>query len=266
MRTTHFRAAIFSDVHANLPALLKVLAEIKCFGVDVIYCLGDVVGYGGFPSECIALMREKVNIILQGNHDYSVATLETDPAVLRNYNVPAALASTVHAKLLTKEEKEYLGSLRTDIAFGVLNLGLAHGNFSNPLSWRYTFTRGEVESHPGVYACVDDEYQYCPTLIGAIGHTHGPRIYAARDGLLNISCTQNPVELPLGEQKFIVNVGSVGQPRDHDPRACWTLWEFHKNRTIVEFRRVAYNIAENADMMQKIGIEEVLQCRLYRGN
>ena len=266
MRTTHFRAAIFSDVHANLPALLKVLAEIKCFGVDVIYCLGDVVGYGGFPSECVALVREKVNVVLQGNHDYAVALLESNSRALSFFNGPAEDACMKHAELMSTDEKEYLASLRTDIAFGVLNLGLSHGNFSNPLSWRYTMTRGEVETHPEVYACVDDEYQYCPTLIGAIGHTHGPRIYAARDGLLNISCTQNPVELPLGEQKFIVNVGSVGQPRDHDPRACWTLWEFHKNRTIVEFRRVAYNIAENADMMQKIGIEEVLQCRLYRGN
>lgn len=260
-----FRAAIISDIHGNLPALLAVLAQIEKYGVDAIYCLGDIVGYGGFPSDCISLVREKANVVLQGNHDNAVATLEVDPDVLSSYNGPAIFACMKHAELLSKAEKEYLASLRTDIAFGVLNLGLAHGNFSDPSSWRYTMTRDKAETNLEVYTCVDDEYRYCPTLIGAIGHTHEPRIYGARDGLMNLPCTQNPIELPLGDQKFIVNVGSVGQPRDNDPRACWTLWEFHKNRTIVEFRRVAYDIGVNADKMQEIGIGEVLQQRLYHG-
>ena len=265
MSKGYLRAAIMADVHGNLPALLSVFDEIEKLGVDVIYCLGDIVGYGGFPSECIALVREKANVVLQGNHDYAVALLEQNTTVLNGFNGPAMWACLTHAKILSKEEKEYLASLRTDIAFGALSLSLAHGNFSNPQSWKYVLSGNEAKEHPGIHVDADDEYRHFPTIVGAIGHTHVPRIYGARDGLLNGSCTQNPIELPLGEQKFIVNVGSVGQPRDHDPRACWTLWEFHKNRTIVEFRRVAYNIGANADMMQKLGIGEVLQQRLYHG-
>ena len=215
------RVLVFSDIHSNLTAFEAVLAAAG--NVDAYWCLGDLVGYGPDPNECIALVRELPNLLcVRGNHD--AATLgEVDQ---NTFNHEASLAITWTKRNLNAESQEFLLGLpervvKDDITF-------VHGSPRNPV-WDYIMD----------YMTAVRMFEFYDTRICMVGHTHVPAIWRESE-------TQPTRGLILDYQKTkiltktILNPGSVGQPRDHDPRASFAIYD--TNESVWELRRIAYDI------------------------
>jgi predicted phosphodiesterase len=226
------RSAIVSDIHGNLEALTAVLADIESQGCDRIVCLGDIVGYGPNPCECLDEIM-KVDRCILGNHDYGALidpegfSAAAEQAIfwtrkqLENVNTPDE----------SKRRLEFLATLPRTIVED--NVTFVHGSVRNPLN-EYVFpedvhNRRKIEK---IFSLVQG--------ITFQGHTHSPGIFRAPNQF------QRPDEFDykakLGTDKYMINVGSVGQPRDGDWRSCYAVFD----GTTVEFRRIEYNIEETA--------------------
>jgi len=247
------KVAILSDIHGNLPALEVVDKDLAYQRPDAIYCLGDTVGYGPYPGECVDWVREKANIALQGNHDHAMY----DDDILRYFNPPAMLAMGYTRDRLTPYQREFLQGLPVVMAIKMLNLTLVHGTFTNPWAWKYIQNEGTAY----------DELLACPTQFLFYGHTHQPEIYTMGQGLR----TDLHPGVPLGWQSLsttyqhALNVGSVGQPRDRDPRACYMTVEVYKRRFKVQYHRIAYDIPRMFQAVCLAGLEGHLSRRLWQG-
>ncbi len=245
------RAAILSDIHSNWPALRAVAKDIATMGVDVIYCLGDVTGYGPFPRECIAWAREHCNLTLMGNHDFGVG----HGCNMANHNYPALLAMAQNAKMLKADDLAFLRGL--EMAMDIPNLGISmvHANWTDPDGWEYI--RNEHIARQQLTAVAT------PVLF--FGHTHQPAIYHIKHGLVKLGMSHSPLEVRF-PSKFAINVGSVGQPRDDDPRACYMVVDFFRHKLLAEYRRVSYRIDETVAEMKKLNLDGILTKRLYEGS
>ncbi len=238
------RILVFSDIHSNLTALEAVLASAG--NVDAYWCLGDLVGYGPDPNECIARVRELPNLeCVRGNHD--AATLgEVDQ---NTFNHEASLAITWTKRNLKAESQEFLLGLAEKKIIG--DVTLVHGSPRNPV-WDYVMD----------YMTAARMFQFFETRICLVGHTHVPAIWRE-------SGSDFPQGLVLDYQKTkilsksILNPGSVGQPRDHDPRAAFAI--FDPDESHWELRRVAYNITEVKDRIKKSGLPWRHALRLDEG-
>jgi diadenosine tetraphosphatase ApaH/serine/threonine PP2A family protein phosphatase len=210
------RRALISDIHANLEALEAVLADIKAQGIKEIYCLGDIIGYGPNPRECIDLVMQNCRFSLLGNHDQG-ALYDPD-----GFNIGAERAIFWTREQLespsdrTNNERrwEYLGELpRTQRKGSFL---FVHGSPRNPLS-EYIFPE-DIYNHRKMERLFQLVEKYCFQ-----GHTHVPGVFT--ESFQFYSPEEIDHEYTLGEGKVLVNVGSVGQPRDGDPRACYVILE-----------------------------------------
>ena len=204
------RTAILSDVHGNLAALDAVLVEVARLGADAVHVLGDIVGYGPEPAACVAVVRERAAVSLLGNHDAAAVGL-TDR---EDFNEFARAAIEWTAAVLGPEEREYLAGLPyVHRAGGLLSV---HASPLEPARWHYIHGRGDAAdhfAHFGERACF-------------VGHSHRPGCFAlAADGTVARCGTRE--RLAAG-RRYLVNVGSVGQPRDRDPRAAFVI---HDART-----------------------------------
>lgn len=206
--------AIISDIHSNLEALRAVLADIKARGITEIYCLGDVVGYGPNPRECVDLVRD-CKLVLMGNHDQG-AMFDPDgfnaSAERAIFWTRAQLESSNEPKMLREQRWEFLAERpRTHKENGYL---FVHGSARNPLN-EYVFPEDVYNQRKmeRIFALVE---KYCFQ-----GHTHVPGIFT--EGYQFYPPDEIDNEYTLGEGKVMVNVGSVGQPRDGDPRACYVI-------------------------------------------
>jgi len=237
--------ALISDIHANLEAFQAVLAELDRRRPDRIFCLGDVVGYGASPNECLDRVRERCQMVLLGNHD---AAASGGPEAAR-FNIYARVAAEWTAKTLTRENREYLQ--RLPLTSGHENYFLVHASPACPRDWEYLLDRFDAEP----------QFHYFTEPVCFIGHTHQPAVYQA-----DPSGTKS---LPLSDltldpsRRYIVNVGSVGQPRDHDPRACFVL--YHETAGVIEFVRVPYDIEGAQAKIRAAELPEVLAARLLTG-
>ncbi len=193
--------ALISDIHANLEALDAVLAEIEARRARRVLCLGDVVGYGASPNECLAKVRKHCELVLLGNHD---AAASGGPEAAR-FNIYARVAAEWTAKTLTRENREYLQ--RLPVTSSEKSFYLVHASPACPRDWEYLLDRFDAEP----------QFHYFTEPICFIGHTHQPAVYMADPA----GCKSLPISNVTLEpnRRYIVNVGSVGQPRYHDPRA-----------------------------------------------
>lgn len=218
--------AIFSDVHSNLEAFEAVLADMKARNVTRYVCLGDVVGYAADPQECLELVRSLECPVLKGNHDAAAAT----DGELEYMNLSARAGIEFTRRNLSREQRNWLAQLPLTFAEG--DCEFVHGSLDYPSEWWYVISIEDVSLH--------FEAQTRPICF--CGHTHDPMFWHANgSGKLTIRRGNGRIDIPK-EGKTLINVGSVGQPRDRNPDACYAILDSAAGW--VEFRRVPYNISQ----------------------
>jgi diadenosine tetraphosphatase ApaH/serine/threonine PP2A family protein phosphatase len=237
------RVAVLSDVHSNLHALEAVLAEADAASVDEVWCLGDVVGYGPRPNECVALLRERTALCLAGNHDLVV--LGKIPVAA--FAGEAGAAAVWTQRVLDDGARAFLGGLRPQARRE--HVALYHGSPSDPV-WDYVTDVGAARRS---FRATDE-----PLIL--VGHSHVALQYV-EDGGGTTMPAGTTVE--LGPSRRLLNPGSVGQPRDGDPRAAWL--EIDNASGWATFRRTEYPVERTQSEMREAGLPEVLAARLEHG-
>lgn len=214
--------AIISDIHGNLQALQAVIEDIESQGFEEIICLGDVVGYGAQPAECIELLRSKnILTILRGNHD-AYAGSEVDPL-----NVSPETLEGIRwtRSRLSPEHRTWLGAL--PLAWQGSDCEAVHASLPRPEEWGYVVDVSQAAQH-----FVHQRQRIC-----FIGHSHQPKMFVeGEDRALDITS----LESIRPGRKQVINVGSVGQPRDKEPKACYLI--YRRERQDVWWRRVDYDV------------------------
>jgi diadenosine tetraphosphatase ApaH/serine/threonine PP2A family protein phosphatase len=239
------RVAVISDVHANYQALEAVLEEIDAEKVDALWCLGDTVGYGPLPNECCEVVRARAASCLVGNHDLVVLG-ELD---VGDFNGDAAAAAIWTAEVLTPESRSFLAGLSpSGEAEGA---ELFHASARDPV-WEYVLTD---EAARGTF-----ELTQAPLIL--VGHSHVALALVDAGDRVTGGVAPAGTEVPL-EGRLLLNPGSVGQPRDGDPRAAWLLLDFE--RRFAAFSRVPYAVERTQDEMRERGLPDALAARLTRG-
>ncbi len=238
------RYLVLSDIHSNLAALEAVLAEAG--EVDQVWCLGDLVGYGPDPNECVERIRELPHICVAGNHDWGVL----GKLDLSDFNAYARQACLWNRQRLTEENREYLDNLDEYIVEG--DFTLVHGSPRYPI-WEYVMSPGVAWRS---LASFDTPYCF-------VGHTHVPVIFAARDDFCDTCPLLEGQPLQLGQERLIINPGGVGQPRDGDPRAACLILDPDKGT--IEHHRVEYPIEVTQKKMEEAGLPRQLIDRLDHG-
>jgi predicted phosphodiesterase len=229
------RCAIIADIHANLAALTAVLLDVKQRGgVEEIWCLGDIVGYGPDPHDCIELLRQTNHICVAGNHDLA-AVGQIDTA---EFNPDAVAATEWTAGQLNSRDVSYLRSLPRVINRD--DFTLVHGSPREPI-WEYVLSISGAR----------ENFAYFKTKFCLLAHTHVPAAFSYDEGGACSFLQFNPdKELVLEKARLIINPGAVGQPRDGDPRASYAIYDSNKNRFWLY--RVPYDItATQARMVEK---------------
>jgi diadenosine tetraphosphatase ApaH/serine/threonine PP2A family protein phosphatase len=241
------RYAILADIHANLAAFEAVLADIeRKGGADELWCLGDVVGYGPDPSECIALLKKLNPVCVAGNHDRAaVGKLE-----LSYFNPYAAEACRWTAGQLSAGDVYYLEKLPLTVERG--EFFLVHGSPAEPVL--------EYVMSTGIAARNFDLFQspYC-----LVGHTHVPAAFKEEEGSCLFVSLSPGIGVVLGASRMIINPGGVGQPRDGDPRASYAIYDSAGH--MLRLYRVEYNIGATQDKMMQAGLPIQLITRLEAG-
>jgi predicted phosphodiesterase len=241
------RIALISDVHGNLPAFQAVLRAIEQEGVDGIWCLGDLVGYGAQPNQCVELAERSVDLCLIGNHDLVVI----DRLDISDFSANAAAAAEWTKEELGSDARAYLEKL--DPADEAQPVGLYHASPRDPV-WEYVLSSIAADD------CFDD----MGPRIGAVGHSHVALAFWRKGEQPTAGAQSEPnARLDISDDRWLLNPGSVGQPRDGDPRASWMLLELGSWHAT--WRRTEYPVEEAADAIRAAGLPEQLGDRLYYG-
>ena len=241
------RYAIIADIHANLTAFEAVLDDMeRRGGVDEIWCLGDIVGYGPDPHECIERLRQYNHVCVAGNHDWAaIGKVST-----ADFNPDAALACQWTAGQLTAKDIRYLERLPLEIDKD--SFKLVHGSPREPI-WEYVISIGIARENFNFF-----QSPYC-----LVGHSHVPFVFREEDGSCTSSRLVDNIGLAVGESRLILNPGGVGQPRDGDPRASYAIYDSESR--IVRLHRIAYDIIITQDGMMEKGLPVRLAVRLQHG-
>ncbi len=238
---------IFGDIHGNLEALEAVLADAREQQADAYVCVGDIVGYGANPSECIAKVREVTDKTVAGNHDWA-AVGRTD---IEYFNIFAREAVLWTQNHLSEEQKTFLSRLPLTIELD--RFTVVHSTPHRPELFGY------IENAMAARL----SFQALTSPLAFVGHSHVPVTFFYEDDGEEIWYTQE-TEIPLGDfSKTIVNVGSVGQPRDDNPKAAYALYD--TDRQLVTIRRVEYDVETAKQKILDAGLPEVLAARLLIG-
>jgi diadenosine tetraphosphatase ApaH/serine/threonine PP2A family protein phosphatase len=240
--------AILGDIHANLLALRAAIEDAEQRGARKFLSVGDIVGYGAAPRECIALLRETGAIAVKGNHDAAA----TGDLELGMFNPHARAAIVWTRATLTRDELQWLSML--PLTLDLTECSVSHGTYHRPELFDYLLAESDA----------DASFHVLPTPVCFVGHTHVPMAFVRLcDDPFRTSRMEGPA-FPLGEvSKALVNVGSVGQPRDDDPRAPYAL--FDSQAQLVEIRRVAYDVEREGARIRSAGLPAVLAERLRLG-
>ncbi len=239
------RVAILSDVHGNLEALETVLAHADAAKPDAMVCLGDFVGYGAAPNECIARLRPRIEVAVAGNHDLAAC----GRIKLGYFNQDAARAARWTTEILTPEHVEYLRELPFSVHWR--GVRLVHSTPTEPQEWHYVLSPGDAAF----------EMESCAEDICFIGHSHYPGTFELEGSSVRYS--RDPVVEGRAGRRYLVNVPSVGQPRDGDPRAGYLLYDDAPLR--FEHVRLEYDIAGAMARIRAAGLPPFLAERLQWG-
>jgi predicted phosphodiesterase len=240
------RVALFSDIHSNLLALQGVLKDIRCRQVDHLICLGDIVGYNAKPAECLKLVQETGADVVIGNHD----VYASNDVEMEWYN-PVARAGLEYSRAkLLPSQKKWLVKLpqRRDYK----GFTVVHATLDHPEEWDYVTTLESAARH----------FEFQEEKICFIGHTHQVRVHRIEDQ--RVRSIRVPAILTLKKNvRYLINVGSVGQPRDRNPKASYVIYD--TDRQTVEFQRVTYPALKAADEVLNAGLPPFLALRLLKG-
>lgn len=240
------RIAVLSDIHANYHALEATLAAVDAEGVDELWCLGDTVGYGPRPNRCCATVAERAALCLAGNHDLAV----TGALSVDEFNGDAATAVRWTQKVLEPEALSFLESLSPSAQRR--GFDLFHASPLDPV-WDY------VLSEQAAYF----SFQATEAPVVLVGHSHLALAISWQAEELGGGLAQPDAEVDLGGARWILNPGSVGQPRGGDPRAAWLLIDEEARRAT--FRRVPYAIKQTQAEIRERGLPAGLAARLALG-
>lgn len=236
--------AILGDIHSNWEALTAVLADAESQGVDTYVCVGDIVGYNANPAECLEKIRSLCVAVVRGNHDHYVSHDEC----LEDFHPLAAHVIDWTRQQLSREQIQYLKNLR--FSRMVDGFTIVHSTLDMPEKWGYVIDALDA----------DVNFNYQASSVCFHGHTHVPVVFERQGRVVRSSFST--FNTTLGRKCFI-NTGSVGQPRDGDPRASYVVYEPSAHR--VHLRRIEYDIATTQRKIIKAGLPERLARRLEQG-
>lgn len=243
------RHAIISDIHSNLEALTAVLDDIDRRRVDHIVCLGDVVGYGADPGACLSAVRQVTDLVVAGNHDWG-AVGKVD---LGYFNRSARTAAEWTGKHLSDSERDFLSQLPLTLDLGNGDGFLAvHATPDQPQEWRYLLSIDEAEY----------QFERLFKPICFVGHSHQPIAWQWSSGGRVSVVGREYLQAEPG-RRYIFNVGSVGQPRDGDPRACYAIYDQGRGEAVIH--RVEYDVSSAQAKILKAGLPARLAERLSQG-
>lgn len=240
------KIGIIADIHSNFEAFKAVLEKLG--GVEKIYCLGDIVGYGPSPNECVELVRQRNIESIAGNHDWAVSG-KIDISLFNPY---AAEAICINQRILSEENKNFLGNLPTSQT-PLLDTFLVHGSPREPIL-EYIFDENTAALN----------FTYFTQRVCFVGHTHRPVVFEKTKGKVSsLIPEENQVIKLKRDTRYIINPGAVGQPRDGNPKASFLVFD-NENFT-VEFKRVSYPLEITQEKMRHLNFPEFLIQRLSVG-
>ena len=238
------RYAIFSDIHGNVQALRRVLLSLSVEDVDRYICAGDIVGYGACPNECVDLVRETGALCVCGNHDWgAIGLVQAD-----YFNNAAREALLWTEEQLRPDAAGYLRSL--PLIYQDSEVTVTHGSLREPEGFNYMSGQTEAEGTMSLSG----------TAVCFVGHTHIPAVFS--EGGKGPNPFADKAEVTR-DRKWVINVGSVGQPRDSDPRAAYVIYD--SETRLAELRRIEYDIAAAQNKIMEAGLPKSLALRLEQG-
>ncbi len=238
------RFAVLSDIHSNLEALEAVLADARSERCEEFVCLGDIVGYNADPSACVQRIRDLECPVVKGNHDEQAAIAFST----EGFNQMAEEAIGWTREHLSPEEREWLAQL--PLTTQVRDFTIVHATLDTPGGWRYVFNDLDASA----------SFTYQHTHLCFFGHTHWPTAFVRNDVVRRIAVGEI---LLAPERKFLINPGSIGQPRDRDWRAAYCIYDLERN--VVEQHRVKYDLETAQRKVREAGLPERLADRLALG-
>ncbi|MBL7071242.1 MAG: metallophosphoesterase family protein [Candidatus Omnitrophica bacterium] len=239
------RYGIFADIHSNLEAYEAVLEAMRAERLDSYVCAGDIVGYGADISRCIELTKAITGNVICGNHDQaSAGRLDT-----RYFNPGARGAVSWTAKRLNEAERQYLSDLK--LTYDGADFTVVHGSLDEPDKYHYILD---------VNAALRN-FQMMRKKLLFIGHTHRPIVYKRKGEDVSVT-TDREVRLEK-DSSYIVNAGSVGQPRDGDPRAAYVVYDNREN--VIQIKRVSYDVKKAQEKILVAGLPPHMAERLGYG-
>ena len=243
------RIGIFSDVHSKIEALEAVMAAYEDDEIDMFLCAGDVVGYGADPDICVTRVRGITENVVLGNHDAAVAGLMD----YSYYYDAARQVLDAHKRLLTPDNADWLQQLPYSLVFDEHDIKLCHGSPIDVEEFDYIFAPEQAYALLPFYAQLNN--------ITFIGHSHLCRVFALTER--TVEEIADKVFTIDANRKYIISVGSVGQPRDYDNRASYTVYDTETR--VFKFRRVEYDIEAAAEKIFRLGLERNFGNRLFIG-
>jgi diadenosine tetraphosphatase ApaH/serine/threonine PP2A family protein phosphatase len=241
------RCAILGDIHGNQAAFEAVLkdVEIRC-GFDKIWCLGDIVGYGPDPGECIEILQRYDHVCIAGNHDWAAV----GKLAIAEFNQDAAEANQWTTRQLIRAEIDFIKHLELKYEEG--DFTLVHGSPREPI-WEYLLSPNLAQ----------ENFKEFTTPYCLVGHSHLPLLFEDSDGSISLNSFPEGEELKLEGRRLIINPGSVGQPRDNDPRASYAIYD--SDAGAICHYRVEYDIRSTQNRMAEEGLPAFLIERLSHG-
>lgn len=243
--------ALISDIHANIDALEAVLADIRDFPVRGILCLGDIVGYGPEPAACVKHVMDLCSVTVLGNHEAML--LLADKILDEDWEEPIRNPLRIAKEQVSKAELGWLKDLPITVDLDPITL--SHASLNEPTEFNYIYETTEAEAH----------FAAQTTFIGFNGHTHVPGIWEENPETFGVRCL-SPGDKPVSldpSKRYCVNVGSVGQPRDGDPRASYALYDYEQHLLVM--RRVKYDLKKAQTKFKKAGLAAHNSSRLAKG-
>lgn len=244
------RYAVISDIHGNLEALQAALRYLDSERIDEYICVGDIVGYGANPNECVEIIRGLTDKVVVGNHDHAAIGL-TDISYFNPYARQAVLWT---GQVLTPQNRDYLARLPF-----ILELEqelIVHASPNRPQDWGYILS---IFDAIVAFKHMESQWQHLPLCF--IGHSHQPIVLEKKED----SC--RPIWDDFfevdGSHRYIINVGSVGQPRDGNPRLCYCIYDTEEQT--VSIKRAMYDVATAQEKIRRAGLPEILAYRLALG-